>query len=62
MANNLNMEGLSINENARPNGMGGGRSTYIPPHARSSGRGGHYDGPPRGAPAGVNGSAWAPSG
>ncbi|KAG8525519.1 DEAD-box ATP-dependent RNA helicase [Bacidia gigantensis] len=33
MADQLNMGGLSI-DNRQPNGIGGGRSTYIPPHMR----------------------------
>ena len=34
MADQLNMGGLSL-DSQRPNGVGGGRSAYIPPHMRS---------------------------
>lgn len=74
MADSLNMNGLSLNDSKHgpPAGMGGGRSTYIPPHLRSSMRGpapvNNFDGAgagptPAGAAAaaaqGLNGSAWA---
>lgn len=35
MADQLNMGGLSI-ESHQSNGMGGGRSAYIPPHMRNT--------------------------
>lgn len=75
MANNLNMNGLSLNESAHaPSGGSqngfGERSAYIPPHLRNRGPAppggpGGFDGPPPGpAPVangnGMNGSAWAP--
>lgn len=52
MADQLNMGGLSLEnqQHGHTNGMGGGRSAYIPPHMR----GGQMDGP---APPMVNGSA-----
>lgn len=72
MADQLNMNKLSLNESqhaqqAPPNGYHAGpqRSAYIPPHARSSGRGpappAALDGaPPAAAAAGdVQNSAWA---
>jgi ATP-dependent RNA helicase DDX3X len=35
MADQLNMGGLSLSESQHaPNGVGAGRSTYIPPHLR----------------------------
>lgn len=56
MADNLNMNGLSLNESAhapRPggqqNGFGGERSAYIPPHMRNRGP------PPSGGPGGPAG-------
>ena len=51
MADQLNMGGLSLEnqQHGHPNGVGGGRTTYIPPHMR-----GQMDGP---APPMVNGSA-----
>lgn len=76
MADNLNMNGLSLNESAHAPHQGGQangfgeRSAYIPPHLRnrgpppSGGPGGpgNFDGPPPGAAPmnGMNGSAWAP--
>lgn len=67
------MNGLNLNDSKHgpPAGMPGGRSTYIPPHLRSSMRGppvNNFDGAgagptPAGAAAaaaqGLNGSAWA---
>jgi ATP-dependent RNA helicase DDX3X len=49
MADQLNMNGLSLNESQHApgqNGFGGHPSTYIPPHMRSRG-GGMGGGPPR---------------
>lgn len=35
MADQLNMGGLSLDSQPqRPNGVGGGRSAYVPPHMR----------------------------
>ncbi|KAK4985448.1 DEAD-box ATP-dependent RNA helicase, partial [Elasticomyces elasticus] len=73
MADQLNMNGLSLvdsqHSNGGPNGFHAERSAYIPPHARSTQRGPPPPGPPGGldgAPAamsnGVNGMAWAPQG
>ncbi|KAF1355202.1 P-loop containing nucleoside triphosphate hydrolase protein [Delphinella strobiligena] len=71
MADQLNMNKLSLNESqhaqqAPPNGYHAGpqRSAYIPPHARSSGRGpappAALDGAPPAAAAGdLQNSAWA---
>lgn len=43
MADQLNMGGLSLGDSQHaPNGVGAGRSTYIPPHLRGAG------GPPPG--------------
>ena len=65
MADQLNMNGLSLNESRHaPNGsINGGRSAYIPPHLR--GRGGpppsmkSVDGPaPVAGNPGLAGSAW----
>lgn len=74
MANELNMNGLTLkdSQHAPPpgqsheqNGFAGERSAYIPPHMRSSARGpapAGFDGgagePPMGN--GSNGTAWAP--
>lgn len=54
MADQLNMNGLSLadSQHAHGGGMGGGRSTYIPPHMR--GVPPAVDGPP---PPVMNGSA-----
>jgi ATP-dependent RNA helicase DDX3X len=74
MADQLNVNGLSLNDSKHagpPNGgMPGGRPAYIPPHLR--GRGGppppmnSMDGagpaPGPGPAAGLNGSAWASNG
>lgn len=50
MADQLNMGGLSIDSQPqRPNGVGGGRSAYIPPHMRAVH--GNADGPPPPPPA-----------
>jgi hypothetical protein len=56
MAEQLNMNGLSLNESRHaPNGnINGGRSAYIPPHLRGRGGAPMDDGP---AP-GLAGSAW----
>lgn len=70
MADNLNMNGLSLNEsahapraNGQPNGFGE-RSAYIPPHMRNRGPGGppppaagpgNFDGPPPGPAPVANG-------
>ena len=71
MANHLNMNGLSLDDSKHaPNGMGGGRSAYIPPHMRNAPGGGRppmmnnldgADPTPAGA-HGLNGSAWATNG
>jgi ATP-dependent RNA helicase DDX3X len=59
MADNLNMNGLSLQDSQHANGgprqNGVGRSAYIPPHQRG--------GPPSGGPPGpgsMDGSAWGP--
>ena len=59
MADQLNMNGLSLNDSqhAGPNGMGGGRAAYIPPHLRNAPQSVRMDGPP--PTAGMNASAWA---
>lgn len=53
------MNGLSIQESQHngANGFGGGRSTYVPPHARSSGGSSR---PPAMNGGGMDGSAWGP--
>ena len=62
MADNLNMNGLSLNDSKHAGSMAHGRSTYIPPHLRSQGRSGplmSLDGaPPAGGNPGLGGSAW----
>lgn len=56
MADQLDMNGLSLQDSQHaPNGFGGARSAYIPPHARRSG-----GGPAPAAPGGMDGSAWGP--
>ena len=52
MADQLNMGGLSL-DNHQPNGMGGGRSAYIPPHMRGMPPPVNMDGP---SPQMMNGS------
>ncbi|KAI9821618.1 MAG: DEAD-box ATP-dependent RNA helicase [Thelocarpon impressellum] len=65
MADQINMNGLSL-EDTQPNGFGGKpRSAYIPPHLRGSMAAGPAGpaGPPPGmdgAPPMMNGSAWGP--
>jgi len=60
MADQLSMNGLSLNDSkhAGPQGGMNGRSAYIPPHLRGSGRGPPPSGPPMGMdgapPAGPN--------
>lgn len=52
MADQLNIGGLSLDsQHPRPNGVGAGRSAYIPPHMRSMHS--NMDGPP---PAAMNGA------
>ena len=71
MGDQLNMNGLSLNDSAHaPGGQQNGmeRSAYIPPHMRGQARGpappggpnGFDGGPPGPGPNGMNGSAWAP--
>ncbi|KAF2141875.1 uncharacterized protein K452DRAFT_227816 [Aplosporella prunicola CBS 121167] len=72
MANQLPMDGLSINDSQHApqpgadHGMGGGRSTYIPPHLRNRGGPppGAMDGPPmmNGGPPPMNGGGWGRGG
>jgi hypothetical protein len=59
MADQLNMNGLSLNESKHANGMPNGRSTYIPPHLRAHGGGPPValDGPAPPRP-GLGGNAW----
>ncbi|KAI0459763.1 DEAD-domain-containing protein [Xylaria acuta] len=62
MAEQLNMNGLSLNDQAPP--PVGGRSSYIPPHMRGkAGAGGNAPmgppGPPPAAMNGLNQSAWS---
>ncbi|KAL9127337.1 MAG: hypothetical protein Q9217_003776, partial [Psora testacea] len=56
MADQLNMGGLSLDNRQPPNGMGGGRSAYIPPHMRGMPPPSNMDGPP---PPMMNGSTHA---
>lgn len=62
MAEQLNMNGLSLNDQAPPPPPAGGRS-YIPPHMRGKmGAGGNAPMGPGPSPAAINGlnnSAWA---
>jgi len=65
MADQLNMNGLSLGESKHaPNGMPTGRSAYIPPHLRGSQRvpspmGMDGAGPsPGGSNTSLSGSAW----
>ncbi len=64
MANQLNMNGLSLNDSKHAGGMPNGRPAYIPPHLRGQpGRSGPppMDGPPTLSPGGDPGlgaSAW----
>jgi ATP-dependent RNA helicase DDX3X len=61
MADSLNMNGLSLQDSKHAsNGMGGGRSTYIPPHLRGSAGGPPPMGLDGAAPPPMNGSAWGP--
>ena len=53
MADQLNMNGLSLNGMDHANGMAG-RSTYIPPHMRNS----TTVGPPPSGQPGLSASAW----
>lgn len=53
MADQLNMNGLSIDDaHNGQNGFGGARSAYVPPHARSSQK----------TNGGLDGSSWGPNG
>lgn len=63
MADQLNMNGLSLQDSQHAsNGFPGGRAAYIPPHARRTG-GGPGPGPqPNGGPGGLDGSAWGAQG
>jgi ATP-dependent RNA helicase DDX3X len=61
MADQLNMNGLSLSDSKHANGMPNGRPAYIPPHLRGQqGRSGPpaVDGPAAIPPAGLGGSAW----
>ena len=61
MAESLNMNGLSLQDSKHAgNGIGGGRSTYIPPHLRGAGRVPPPMGMDGAAPPPMNGSAWGP--
>lgn len=61
MADQLNMNGLNLQDSQHagpgPNGFGG-RSAYVPPHARQTSR----PGPPGPPGPGMDGSAWGPDG
>lgn len=62
MADQLNMGGLSLDhqQNGHQNGMGGGRSAYIPPHMRGMPPP-NMDGPPlamNGSVPNEDGGAW----
>ena len=61
MADSLNMNGLSLQDSKHASiGMGGGRSTYIPPHLRGSSRAPPPMGLDGAAPPAMNGNAWGP--
>lgn len=61
MADQLDMNGLSLHESQHAGGPGGGlRSAYVPPHARRGGPPGPP--PPMNGPGGMDGSAWGPQG
>ena len=62
MADQLDMNGLSLNDSKHaPNGLAT-RSAYVPPHMRGRGAGpAPMDGPPDGNP-GLAGSAWGNQG
>ncbi len=57
MADNLNMNGLSLQDSQLAGSHGfqaGARQAYVPPHVRQNG-------PPSGRPmGGMDGSAWGP--
>jgi ATP-dependent RNA helicase DDX3X len=60
MADQLNMNGLSLNESKHANGIPA-RSAYIPPHMRGQAGGPppmSMDGAPHGSDLGLGGSAW----
>jgi hypothetical protein len=60
MADQLNMNGLSLNESKHAGAMPA-RSAYIPPHMRNQAGGPppmNMDGKPPGAEVGLGGSAW----
>jgi ATP-dependent RNA helicase DDX3X len=60
MADQLNMNGLSLNESKHANGIPA-RSAYIPPHMRGQAGGPppmSMDGAPHGSEMGLGGSAW----
>ena len=72
MADQLNMNGLSLNGSQHANGGPGfsqGRQSYIPPHMRGSSKPGPgpapgpggLDGTPMSGGPGMNGSAWGPN-
>lgn len=61
MADQLNMNGLSLGESQLANGVGG-RSAYIPPHLRGVTQPLQVMEPPVSSPAingGISSSAWA---
>ncbi|KAL8742612.1 MAG: hypothetical protein Q9190_004938, partial [Brigantiaea leucoxantha] len=65
MADQLNMSGLSLADSQHANGMGGGRSAYIPPHMRGGPSGPHpqgMDGPPPVMNGRINDSTWGAPG
>lgn len=70
MADQLNMNGLSLNDSHHANGMPPGRPAYIPPHLRGQpSRGGGAPPPdnmstmsPSGYDGGLNASAWSNQG
>jgi ATP-dependent RNA helicase DDX3X len=59
MADQLNMNGLSLNDSKHATGMPA-RSAYIPPHMRNQAGGPPLgmDGAPPGSEMGLGGSAW----
>jgi ATP-dependent RNA helicase DDX3X len=60
MADQLNMNGLSLNESKHANSIPA-RSAYIPPHMRGQAGGPpsmSMDGPSSGSEMGLGGSAW----
>ncbi len=60
MADQLNMGGLALGDSQHANGVGGGRSAYIPPHLRGVSQ--HMPPPPSmddPGHSGMGASAWS---